>query len=355
LSAEVDEQFRELVTARWSELQEYINDTLKKRERPRGSARDLLILTHNNPDPDSIAAAYGLQVLLEHIGLSSRIAYGGIIARPENKAMVELLKIEMSKINNLTLDAYPLKALVDTQPGTGNNSFPENQLPDIVIDHHPRRHSTNEVPFSVVYTDIGSSSTIITYYLRVTSVPISRKLSTALYYGIKTDTQNLGRGSKHIDFLAAKFLYPSILTKTLAKIEHPRRSLSYFRELLRSLTAPLIYGDVIFADAGKLSTPDILAEVVDIMISIENIRWAISVAEIGEEVDFSIRTNSRGRKAGQLAQYVAKGIGTGGGHDMTAGGQIPVNGKSSDELKEIIKARFLTKLGRANQEAENLL
>lgn len=351
----MDEHFRELITARWSELKEYIERSLKERDKPRGNAKDILVITHNNPDPDSIAAGYGLQVLMSHIGLSSRLAYGGIIARPENKAMVELLKIDLSKINNLTLNAYPLKALVDTQPGTGNNSFPNDMLPDIVIDHHPRRTVTNEVPFSVVYTDVGASSTIVTYYLRIARASISRKLATALYYGIKTDTQDLGRGSKHLDFLAAKFLYPNILTKTLAKIEHPRRSLGYFRELIRSLTAPLIYGDVIFADAGKLTTPDILAEVVDIMISIQDIKWAISVAEIGEEVDFSIRTISRGRKAGQLAQHVARGIGTGGGHAMTAGGQVPINGKSPGALKEIIRVRFLTRLGRADQEAESLL
>lgn len=351
----MDELFKEIVTARCHELKEYIESTLKTRDKPRGSAKEILIMTHNNPDPDSIAAGFGLQTFMTHLGFSSRLAYGGIIARPENKAMVDLLKIEMSKVDNLTFDAYPLKALVDTQPGTGNNSFPEGQVPDIVIDHHPRRQCTNKVPFAVVYTDVGSSSTIVTYYLRVAGALISRKLATALYYGIKTDTQDLGRGSKHLDFLAAKFLYSNILTKTLAKIEHPQRSLSYFRELLRSLTSPLIYGDVIFADAGKLTTPDILAEVVDIMISIENVSCAISVAEIGEEVDFSIRTISRGRKAGQLAQYVARGIGTGGGHAMTAGGQVPINGKSPDEVKKVLKDRFLTKLGRANEKAENLL
>ena len=58
-----------------------------------GSAwNSLLILTHDHPDPDTIASAWALATLVERLhGIRSRLAYGGIIGRMENQMMVQLL------------------------------------------------------------------------------------------------------------------------------------------------------------------------------------------------------------------------------------------------------------------------
>lgn len=45
-------------------------------------AQQVLILPHNNPDPDAIASAVALGYLLEYQGgIESQIAYQGIIGR----------------------------------------------------------------------------------------------------------------------------------------------------------------------------------------------------------------------------------------------------------------------------------
>ncbi len=211
------------------------------------------------------------------------------------------------------------------------------------------------MPFADVYLDVGSTSSIITHYIMISGIKITKKLATALYYGIKTDTQDLGRESKEADLTAARFLYPLILPKTLAKIEHPKIPLVYFKEFIRALSKAVVVEDVVVVDAGKLSTPDTLAQIVDTLISIENIRWVLSVAEIGEEVDFSIRTNYRGRKAGRVAQIIARGIGTAGGHDTTAGGQINIDNRDPLRIKERLICRFLRKLKRDITCAEEIV
>ena len=49
------------------------------------SHRQALILTHDNPDPDSIAAGVALAHLLEKLaGVHAIVAYGGIVGRAEN-------------------------------------------------------------------------------------------------------------------------------------------------------------------------------------------------------------------------------------------------------------------------------
>src|SRR5512146_1938718 len=53
-----------------------------------------LILTHDNPDPDSIASAVALAYILEHMaGIQAVVAYGGIVGRAENRAMIRVLKL----------------------------------------------------------------------------------------------------------------------------------------------------------------------------------------------------------------------------------------------------------------------
>src|SRR5262249_10480482 len=104
-----------------------------------------LILTHDNPDPDSIAAAVGVRRLLEADEFAVPLALGGIIGRAENRAMVRELRIPLTPIERLDLSRFQVVALVDTQPLTGNNSLPDDRKPDIVIDHHPPREASNGV------------------------------------------------------------------------------------------------------------------------------------------------------------------------------------------------------------------
>ena len=88
------------------------------------TGKRLVVFLHDNPDPDALAPGWILQRLGEKLGLRSVIVYGGRLGRAENRAMVRLLKIparslESRRIRYLRTDRY---ALLDTQPGTGNNS-----------------------------------------------------------------------------------------------------------------------------------------------------------------------------------------------------------------------------------------
>ena len=52
-------------------------------------AQAILILPHNDPDPDAIAGAVALRYLIQCcLGIQSEIAYKGLIGRAENKALV---------------------------------------------------------------------------------------------------------------------------------------------------------------------------------------------------------------------------------------------------------------------------
>jgi nanoRNase/pAp phosphatase (c-di-AMP/oligoRNAs hydrolase) len=65
----------------------------------------MLIYTHDNPDPDALAAGLGLRHLVEkEIGAVVTLAHGGIVGRAQNRAMVENLKIPLTPVERVVPD-----------------------------------------------------------------------------------------------------------------------------------------------------------------------------------------------------------------------------------------------------------
>ena len=111
----------------------------------------MLVLTHDNPDPDSIASAVALAFLLEkRAGVEARVVYGGIIGRSENLALVKVLRLPISPVSQVVFDEHDLLALVDTQPPVGNHSVPAQYPVEVVLDHHPLRDESLGAPFADV-------------------------------------------------------------------------------------------------------------------------------------------------------------------------------------------------------------
>ena len=158
--------------------------------------------------------------------------------------MVKLLDIDMVPLAEISPRNYSVIAVVDCQPNTGNLHLAKGINPSIIIDHHPLRKSSARAEFTDVRRGIGSTSTIITQYIRLLGLDIDKKVATALFYGIKSDTRDLGRQSTDADIRASVFLFPYTLQKKLARIEHPEMPKEYFIELCSVLNNTKIYGDV---------------------------------------------------------------------------------------------------------------
>ncbi len=114
-----------------------------------------LVLTHDNPDPDALAATAVLAMILRRrFKRRTTVAYGGMIGRAENREMVRSLKLELSHLRHLRRRDYQHFALVDCQPWTGNSQLPKGVLPDLVIDHHPLRKATQSARLADVRPDL---------------------------------------------------------------------------------------------------------------------------------------------------------------------------------------------------------
>jgi len=324
-----------------------------------GQKRRILVICHNNPDPDTIASAAALRSIFHHTHRRKvTICYGGVIGRAENRQLTRRLKIGMIPIREIDFKDYSVICMVDTQPGTGNNSMPKDVQPDIIIDHHPLRNTTRKCPFYDVRPRYGSTSTIMTGYLRELNIQPDKMLATALFYGLKTDTNGLLRSSEKADPDAFNYLFPNIAPKTLSSIENPRIPKSYFQKFADGITNSVQHADVIISQMGKLNNPDIAAEMADFLLRMENIHWTLCFGEYRDELVISVRTSRKDWWAGKVALKVLWGLGTGGGHEKAAGGRVNVAGLTPEEcreLKEKIIERFLKTVNSRREKLKRLL
>src|SRR5689334_23018935 len=108
-----------------------------------------------------MAAAFALGALLRHEKhIDSVVAYGGYVGRAENRSMVRSLHLPITPIDEIDINEFPIIALVDTQPETGNNSLPFGHRVDIVLDHHPPRPASMRAKWCDIREGLGATSTI---------------------------------------------------------------------------------------------------------------------------------------------------------------------------------------------------
>jgi nanoRNase/pAp phosphatase (c-di-AMP/oligoRNAs hydrolase) len=308
-------------------------------------AKRVLILPHNDPDPDAIASAVALRYLLvERLGLESRVAYRGIIGRAENRAMVRYLGHPLDRLKGSDLrQSLPL-ALVDTQPGAGNNALLPGAPVAVVIDHHTLREATSEAAFADVRPELGATSTLLVQYLQAAALEPPPPLATALFYGIKTDTMSLARAASPEDVSAYSYLQPRVEAEALVEIEQAQVPTEYFQSLDTALHAARVYDSIVIAFLGAMVRPDMAAEMADLLLRLRGAQWTICMGAYEENLILAVR--SRGKRGGaeKLAQAIVAGCGSAGGHGKMAGGQIPLLGEDPKRVADQLGRRALEHL-----------
>jgi nanoRNase/pAp phosphatase (c-di-AMP/oligoRNAs hydrolase) len=313
--------------------------------------RRVLLLCHNNPDPDSIASAYGLGFLLnKKFRVRSVIGYGGVVTRAENKAMIQRLRIKTLQLTRIDPSKYFGVALIDAQPGTGNNLLNgKSERPLIVIDHHPLRKRSLKAHVCDVRPNYGATSTIVTEYIVAAGLTPSRSVANGLLYGIKTDTNALGRGASKLDLNAFTFLSSLSNPRVVGWIEKPVLSPEYFADYQRGLARTIVYRDVAVSYLGKIRSEAIIPELADLLLRIEGVSWSMCMGEYKNSMFVSVRTSSRLKKAGAVIRRLIGKAGSAGGHREMAGAQVPLAGLPEAERQDLPRRlinRFLSLLDR---------
>lgn len=325
----------------------------------RGRSR-VLVLSHNNPDPDSMGGAFGLRYLLEHeLGVQTSFGYRGDIFRAENLEMVRRLGLGMVRLEDLDVSRFDGFAMVDTQPGFGHTLVPDGVTLDVVVDHHvPPEAPVPGTKFQDVRTDVGATCSIISGYLMELGIDIPPRIATALLYGIRTDTADLSRNASPLDENAYMHLMQCADRKALASIAQPALPTGYFRVFRKALNATRIHGKLAVCSLGQTENPAIVAEFADLLLRLEGAEWVVTGGLYKSTYYISVRAKSYGRDAWSLLKEVLEGEGSFGGHGTVGGGSIPLDDESSRTLRRLERrlfTRLLEAVGESHTPATRLI
>jgi nanoRNase/pAp phosphatase (c-di-AMP/oligoRNAs hydrolase) len=289
----------------------------------------LLILTHDYPDPDALASAWGLQVLAREFGIDSRIVYGGVVTRAENRAMMKLLKLPAHRLRPGELSRARHVALVDTQPAFENNPFPENRRATLVIDQHRPAERTG-ADLALVDPDCGATCVIVAQALFLKQVAIPPSLATALAYGILSDTLDLFRVQRDDVIQTYLRVLRRADMRALAEIQNSQRSRRFFATLSRGLRAAVVCRRVVVAHLGPVSGPEDVAHVADFLLTYDRADWSLCTGRLRGSLCLSLRTEVPGADASPILRRVVNNPALAGGHGGVAGGRINVGRSPSD-------------------------
>jgi nanoRNase/pAp phosphatase (c-di-AMP/oligoRNAs hydrolase) len=281
------------------------------------------ILLQPDPDPDGIACGQALRALLGRKRRTAPLISFGMVRRPENVAMVRGLGLEVRTVAPEELDEFDALALVDVQPTVFGENMPARvRSVDAVIDHHPERSGYDAV-IRDIRSGYGATSTILTEYLRAANLELRQNLATALLYGIKSDTQLLGRETSPQDLDAFAYLHAHHNPALLRRIERPALPIAGLRALGRALAGTSVQEGIYLLVLGRVDE-EVIPQVADLGLQAEGVEWAIAAGIVRSDLVFSVRNVGTVRAAGEVVGEVVEGLGVGGGHRSMAKGIIPL-------------------------------
>jgi nanoRNase/pAp phosphatase (c-di-AMP/oligoRNAs hydrolase) len=301
--------------------------------------KSVTFVSHIQPDPDSLGSMVGLAYLVDTcLGLPTRLTRDGDICRAENRAMVDVLDIDLIPIEKVSFAEGDAVVMVDSQPRTGRHSFMRDQVPlYAVIDHHQTGGDVEGVPFLDIRRNLGATCSLVTRYLMEQEVDINERVATCLYYGIETEVSGYPRDATALDDTALQFLFPIINKDALAKVRNAPMPEAFFEALLQALQSSFIYDDrLLISWINDLPMPELAAQVCDFLVRYENISWAVCAGVHDDKMILSARTAHLGEEAGEvLRQVVSRLGGKAGGHDRRAGGAIPLASTSASAIEQV--------------------
>jgi len=320
----------------------------------RNLSGPLLVVAHDNPDPDAIASALGLERIAEAVGVPADACYGGEIAHQENRAMVNLLDLSLRTFDGIDLDDYGGVALVDHSRAGINDSLPEDYPVDIVVDHHPPRGPVAG-EFADIRPDAGATSTLIEEYLSRLGIEPDQPLATALLYGIRIDTKDFTRSTSIPDFEAAASLSAFADESTLERVESPSVSPETLRVLARAIEERDVRGSTVASCVGEIGDRDTLAQAADRLLDLDGIAVTFVFGYMDGVIYGSARARGADLDVGELLRDALDPVGSAGGHATMAGAQVPLGllEEVSDEesLEDVVEAfvagRFFEALAEA--------
>lgn len=296
------------------------------------------IFTHDYPDPDAMASAAALHLILrEYFKRNSRILFSGSTARAENREMNKHFRFHTTSTERVrTGRKRAIPALfVDSQPWSGNIQVPPAARPIGVFDHHPlNRRTKSEGLFLDIRPGVGATASIMWEYLNACSIVPPAWLATCMCYAILTETRQFTRSFTPLDRQAYLALLGRADLKMLGRIQQAPLPQGYFASLQEGYAHTRFYGRIAWTHLESAPNPELISEIADQLLRLERMTWSFCTGVIGDQFYISMRSARRDSRCDRILKKVMGAQGSAGGHDRMSAGTMDWSGLSEEERNE---------------------
>ncbi len=276
------------------------------------------VLVVINADPDAIASAMAVSRLLWRRVINVTISPVNTINRPDNLAMLKLLKVGLIPHTDINLTQYSKIVMVDSQPD--HNEFMNQLTPHVIIDHHPE--TSAKAPYLDIRPNYGATASIMTEYLRAARIKPSVKLATGLFYAIKTDTNAFKRQTVIEDVRAFQYLFRYVNIHLARKIEQADLRLDFLKYFKTALQAMRLRKGRVFVHLGPVVNPDGCVIIADFFMRLVSVTWSIVSGTYNKKLIVIFRNDGIRKNAGNVAKKSFGQFGSAGGHKNMARAEI---------------------------------
>lgn len=300
--------------------------------------------THNFPDPDALASAYGMQQFLKKHGVETQLCYDGNIEKLSTKRMISEFDIEIYPASVLT-DMKEEDYIVTIDGQKYNANFTDLIGDEVAcIDHHP-----TYIECEYKYADIrivGACSSIVAEYYCKSGTPMDENVATALLYGLRMDTASITRGVTELDIEMFSYLYKHADNNKIMKFYINTMEMSDLKAYGAAIENIHIIDNVGFAHIPFNCNDALIAMISDFILSLNEIALSVIYADRDGGYKFSVRSTIEDVHAGKMTSDALEEIGSGGGHAAMAGGVLFPDKMNllQGNIEGIIEKRFMDAL-----------
>jgi len=332
-----------MLSVSWGKDRKSLQKAAKQFIETIAKYKSIAIYIPGSPDPDAIASAYVIKLIIERLGNKADIFAEKKLSLPQNKAFTNKLKIPLSydkKVKPSRYDAYIVPDFQNNMVESIGYSIPCA----VHIDHHSAAQSPIKADFTYIREDAGSTSTLVALLVKNLDISFNQdemnKIATALTFGIQTDTDKYNNLTA-LDVEALRFLTKytdSILLEAISSIPPSQETLDYYKIAMANEVSHKDWG---FFGIGYIDakTRDSIALSADMIIKSKPYK-TIAVYAIVEDInkaelylDVSLRTMN---KSVDLNRVIKRITPNGGARKYKGAYQVRLNYFLNSPDREIL-------------------
>lgn len=261
----------------------------------------ILIYIKGSPDPDSIASAFALKMICSKYNTNADIVSPVKISLAQNSTFIKKINIPILFSDKINFSDYQSYAILDHQ---NNIITPQTEIPCAIhIDHHEKDDECIKSDFAIISNEVNSVSTIFAMIIKKLKLKFegdtTKKISTALLFGLYTDTNEMDI-SNNLDQEAELFLKTTADTDFLEELGNSLFSEETLTIVSSAIMNHQIYKNWLISGIGILKNNhrDNIAIAADFLLERDDINAVVvfAIIENSDEetltLDASFRTKS---------------------------------------------------------------